>query len=97
MVIYLLYEGIQCSVEYDGYSPLRAAHEITVSIPLEFDLRDIDDLSAQVSQLFLHDVIEPALRASYQAMGLPDTIIVHKLVSICVIVKAGAHVQTYKN
>jgi len=96
-MIRLSYEGIQCRVTYDGYNPLREAHEVTVNIPLEFDLRDIDDLSAQVAELFLHDVIEPALRASYQAMGLPDTIIVHKFVQICVIVKAGAHVQTYKN
>jgi len=96
-MINLLYEGIQCAVEYDGFNPLTEAHEVTVNIPLEFDLRDIDDLSAQVSELFLHDVIEPALRASYQAMGLPDTVIVHKFVSICVIVKGGAHVQTYKN
>ena len=96
-MITLLYEGIQCAVGYDGYNPLREAHEVTVTIPLEFDLRDIDDLSAQVSELFLHDVIEPALRASYQAMGLPDTVIVHKFVQICVIIKAGAHVQTYKN
>jgi len=96
-MITLLYEGVQCAVGYDGYNPLRGAHEVTVNIPLEFDLRDIDDLSAQVAELFLHDVIEPALRASYQAMALPDTIIVHKLVSICVIVKAGGHVQTYKN
>ena len=92
----LLYDGIQCSLGYDGYNPLREAHEITVSIPLEFDLRDIDDLSAQVSELFLHDVIEPALRASYRAMRLPDTMIVHKFVAICVIIKAG-YVQTYKN
>lgn len=96
-MITLLYEGIQCAVGYDGYNPLREAHEVTVTIPLEFDLRDCDDLSAQVAELFLHDVIEPALRASYQAMGLPDTIIVHKFVKICVIIKAGAHVQTYKN
>jgi len=96
-MIRLSYEGIQCAVGYDGYNPLREAHEVTVTIPLEFDLRDIDDLSAQVSELFLHDVIEPALRASYQAMGLPDTVIVHKFVQICVIIKAGAHVQTYKN
>jgi len=96
-MITLLYEGIQCAVGYDGYNPLREAHEVTVMVPLEFDLRDIDDLSAQVSNLFLHDVIEPALRASYRAMGLPDTMIIHKFVSICVIVKAGAHVQTYKN
>jgi len=96
-MIRLSYQGIQCSVTYDGYNPLREAHEVTVNIPLEFDLRDIDDLSAQVSNLFLHDVIEPALRASYRAMGLPDTIIVHKWVNICVIVKSGAHVQTYKN
>ena len=96
-MITLLYEGIQCAVGYDGYNPLTGAHEVTVNIPLEFDLRDIDDLSAQVSDLFLHDVIEPALRASYQAMGLPDTVIVHKFVKICVIIKAGAHVQTYKN
>jgi len=96
-MITFLYEGIQCGAEYDGYNPLSEAHEVTVNIPLEFDLRDIDDLSAQVSDLFLHDVIEPALRASYQAMGLPDTVIVHKWVQICVIVKAGTHVQTYKN
>lgn len=95
-MINVLYEGIQCSVEYDGYNPLREAHEVTVNIPLEFDLRDCDDLCAQVSQLFLHDVIEPALRASYQAMRLPGTLIIHKWVSICVIIKAG-HVQTYKN
>jgi len=95
-MIRLSYEGIQCSVEYDGYNPLTEAHEVTVNIPLEFDLRDIDDLSDQVSELFLHDVIEPALRASYQAMGLPDTVIVHKFVQICVIIKAG-YVQTYKN
>ena len=95
-MINLLYEGIQCAVEYDGFNPLTEAHEVTVKIPLEFDLRDCDDLSDQVSQLFLHDVIEPALRASYQAMGLPDTVIVHKWVSICVIIKAG-YVQTYKN
>lgn len=96
-MIRLSYEGIECGVEYDGYNPLREAHEVTVSIPLEFDLRDCDDLSAQVAELFLHDVIEPALRASYRAMALPDTVIIHKWVSICVIVKAGAHVQTYKN
>lgn len=96
-MIHLSYEGIQCSVEYDGYNPLTEAHEVTVNIPLEFDLRDIDDLSAQVSNLFLHDVIEPALRDSYRAMALPDTVIIHKWVSICVIIKAGAHVQTYKN
>lgn len=95
-MITLLYEGFQCSVEYDGYNPLRAAHEVTVTIPLEFDLRDCDDLSSQVSQLFLHNVIEPALRASYQAMELPDTVIIPKFISICVIIKAG-HVQTYKN
>jgi len=96
-MITLLYEGIQCSVEYDGYNPLRGAHEVTVTIPIQFDLRDIDDLSAQVSELFLHDVIEPALRASYQSMGLTDTVIIPKFISICVIIKAGAHVQTYKN
>jgi len=96
-MIRLSYEGIECGATYDGFNPLTEAHEVTVKIPLEFDLRDCDDLSAQVSQLFLHDVIEPALRASYQAMGLPDTVIVHKWVSICVIIKAGAHVQTYKN
>jgi len=95
-MITLLYEGIQCAVGYDGYNPLRGAHEVTVTIPLEFDLRDCDDLSDQVSKLFLHDVIEPALRASYQAMGLPHTIVVPKFVKICVIIKAG-HVQTYKN
>jgi len=96
-MIRLSYEGIECGVYYDGYNPLTEAHEITVSISLDFDLRDCDDLSDQVSDLFLREVIEPALRASYQAMGLPDTVIVHKFVSICVIIKVGGYVQTYKN
>ena len=96
-MIRLSYEGIECGVTYDGFNPLTEAHEVTVNIPLEFDLRDIDDLSDQVSELFLHEVIEPALRASYRAMALPDTVIVHKFVQICVIIKVESRVQTYKN
>lgn len=90
------YGGVHCKVDYDGFNLVSGCHELYIATPIVLSDDDCNDLANQVANVFIEDVLKPALRDSADNMGLPEGITLHSFCAINVTI-GMENVQTYAN
>jgi len=90
------YGGVHCKVDYDGFNPVSGCHELHITTPIVLSDDDCDDLANQVANVFIEDVLKPALQDSADNLGLPEGITIHSIAAISVTI-GMQDVQTYAN
>ena len=95
----VFFEDMRCEVEYDGYNPITDNHELTVFVPEYLSLDDEMDLATQLTELFVSNVLKPALRDMFSKFGLPAGIVLKQDYDLLVGFEliGDKNVQPYQN
>ena len=93
------YDDMRCEVEYDGYNPITDQHELTVFVPEYLSADDEMDLATQITDLFVSNVLKPALRDMFSKFGLPAGIVLTQDYDLLVGFEliGNKNVQPYQN